>query len=43
MRYVYSVATSKEEFEKKVVESILNALMSNFKEATVAYLSKIKK
>ncbi|RLF81467.1 CopY family transcriptional regulator [Thermococci archaeon] len=43
MRYVYRVATSKEEFERKVVESILNALMSNFKEATVAYLSKIKK
>ncbi|MCD6143977.1 BlaI/MecI/CopY family transcriptional regulator [Thermococcus sp.] len=43
MKYVYSVATSKEEFEKKVVESILNSLMNNFKEATVAYLSKIKK
>ncbi|RLF85657.1 CopY family transcriptional regulator, partial [Thermococci archaeon] len=25
------------------VESILNSLMNNFKETTVAYLSKIKK
>ncbi|NPA47275.1 MAG: CopY family transcriptional regulator [Thermococci archaeon] len=43
IRYVYSVTTSREEFERKVVESILDALMSNFKEATYAYISKIKK
>jgi predicted transcriptional regulator len=43
MRYVYSITTTREDFEKKIVESILNALMSNFKEATFAYLSKIKK
>lgn len=43
IRYVYSITTTREEFEKRVVETILNALMSNFKEATFAYLSKIKK
>jgi len=43
MRYVYSITTTREEFEKKVVQSILDALMQNFREATYAYLSKIKK
>ncbi len=43
IRYVYSVTTSREEFEKRVVESILDALMNNFREATYAYISKIKK
>ncbi len=43
MRYVYNITTTREEFEQKVVESILDALMNNFKEATFAYLSKIKK
>jgi len=43
MRYVYSITTTKEEFEERVVKSILDALMVNFKEATYAYLSKIKK
>ncbi len=43
MRYVYKITTTKEEFEQKVVESIFDALMANFKEATFAYLSKIKK
>ncbi|ASJ10452.1 CopY family transcriptional regulator [Thermococcus sp. P6] len=43
MRYVYSITSTREEFEKKVVESILDALMTNFKEATYAYLSRIKK
>ncbi|WP_048152579.1 BlaI/MecI/CopY family transcriptional regulator [Palaeococcus ferrophilus] len=43
MRYIYKVTTTRDEFEQRVVESILDALMSNFKEATFAYLSKIKK
>ncbi len=43
IRYVYSITTTKEEFEEKVVQSIFDALMSNFKEATYAYLAKIKK
>ncbi|AIF70064.1 CopY family transcriptional regulator [Palaeococcus pacificus DY20341] len=43
LRYVYKVTTTREEFEQKVVESIFDALMNNFKEATFAYLSKIKK
>ena len=43
MRYVYSITTTREEFEEKVVKSILDALMSNFREATYAYLSKMKK
>ena len=43
MRYVYSITSTREEFEEKVVKSILDALMSNFREATYAYLSKIKK
>ena len=43
MRYVYSITTTKEEFEEKVVKSILDALMNNFREATYAYLSKMKK
>ncbi|WP_297535554.1 BlaI/MecI/CopY family transcriptional regulator [Thermococcus sp.] len=43
MRYVYSITTTREEFEEKVVKSILDALMTNFREATYAYLSKIKK
>lgn len=43
MRYVYSITTTREEFEKKVVQSILDALMQNFREATYAYLSRIKK
>ncbi len=43
IRYVYSVTTSREEFERRVVESILDALMSNFREATYAYISKIRK
>ena len=43
MRYVYRVTSTRDEFEQRVVESILDALMSNFKEATFAYLSKIKK
>ena len=43
MRYVYTITATREEFEQKVVESILDALMNNFKEATFAYLSKIKK
>ncbi|ASJ01072.1 BlaI/MecI/CopY family transcriptional regulator [Thermococcus gorgonarius] len=42
MRYVYSVTTTREEFEKKIVQKILDALMSNFREATYAYLSNIK-
>ncbi|WP_054840891.1 BlaI/MecI/CopY family transcriptional regulator [Thermococcus peptonophilus] len=43
MRYVYSITTTREEFEQKVVKSILDALMNNFREATYAYLSKMKK
>ncbi|WP_457741545.1 BlaI/MecI/CopY family transcriptional regulator [Thermococcus sp.] len=43
MRYVYSITTTRKEFEERVVKSILDALMSNFREATYAYLSKIKK
>ncbi len=43
MRYVYSITTTREEFEEKVVQSILDALMTNFREATYAYLSRIKK
>ncbi|AHL22898.1 MULTISPECIES: BlaI/MecI/CopY family transcriptional regulator [Thermococcus] len=43
MRYVYSITTTREEFEQKVVQSILDALMTNFREATYAYLSRIKK
>ncbi|WP_297490513.1 BlaI/MecI/CopY family transcriptional regulator [Thermococcus sp.] len=43
MRYVYSVTTSREEFERKVVQRILDALMSNFREATYAYLSQMRK
>ncbi len=43
MRYVYSVTSTREEFEEKIVQSILDALMSNFRDATYAYLSKIKK
>lgn len=43
MRYVYSVTTTREEFEENIVRSILDALMNNFREATYAYLSKIKK
>ncbi|MDV3104284.1 BlaI/MecI/CopY family transcriptional regulator [Thermococcus waiotapuensis] len=42
MRYVYSVTTTREEFEKKIVQKILDALMSNFREATYAYLSNMK-
>ncbi len=43
MRYVYSITTTREEFEEKVVQRILDALMSNFREATYAYLSRIRK
>jgi predicted transcriptional regulator len=43
MRYVYSITTTREEFEERVVQKILDALMSNFKEATYAYLSRIKR
>lgn len=43
MRYVYSITTTREEFEQKVVQKILDALMTNFREATYAYLSKMKK
>ncbi len=43
MRYVYSITTTREEFEQKVVKSILDALMNNFREATYAYLSRMKK
>ncbi|AEH24184.1 BlaI/MecI/CopY family transcriptional regulator [Pyrococcus yayanosii] len=43
IRYVYSVTTSREEFERRIVERILEALINNFREATYAYLSKIKK
>ncbi len=43
MRYVYHVTTTKQEFEERVVQRILTALMSNFREATYAYLSQIKK
>jgi len=43
MRYVYSITTSREEFERKVVQRILDALMSNFREATYAYLSQMRK
>ncbi|GAB6103001.1 BlaI/MecI/CopY family transcriptional regulator [Thermococcus atlanticus] len=43
MRYIYNITTTREEFEQRVVESILDALMNNFKEATFAYISKIKK
>ncbi|WP_456367244.1 BlaI/MecI/CopY family transcriptional regulator [Thermococcus sp.] len=43
MRYVYAITTTKEEFEQKVVQSILEALINNFREATYAYLSRIKK
>jgi len=43
MRYVYSITTTREEFERKVVQSILDALLNNFREATYAYLSRIEK
>lgn len=43
MRYVYSITTTREEFETRVVQRILDALMSNFREATYAYLSRIRK
>ncbi|AAL81720.1 CopY family transcriptional regulator [Pyrococcus furiosus DSM 3638] len=43
IRYVYSITTTREEFERKVVEKIIESLMMNFREATFAYLSKINK
>lgn len=43
MRYVYSITTTREEFEEKIVQKIFDALMSNFREATYAYLSRIRK
>jgi len=43
MRYVYSITTTREEFEQRVVQKILDALVANFRDATYAYLSKIQK
>jgi len=43
MKYVYTITTSRKEFEEKIVSTILNSLLNNFREATYAYLSKIKK
>jgi len=43
IRYIYSVTTTREEFERKIVEKIIESLIANFREATYAYLSKIKK
>ncbi|AFK23046.1 BlaI/MecI/CopY family transcriptional regulator [Pyrococcus sp. ST04] len=43
IRYIYKITTTREEFERKIVEKIIDSLMANFREATYAYLSKIKK
>ncbi|CAB49497.1 BlaI/MecI/CopY family transcriptional regulator [Pyrococcus abyssi] len=44
IRYIYTITTTREEFERKVVEKIIDSLLANFREATYAYLAKkIKK
>ncbi|BAA30699.1 BlaI/MecI/CopY family transcriptional regulator [Pyrococcus horikoshii] len=44
IKYIYTVTTTREEFERKIVEKIIDSLIANFREATYAYLAKkIKK
>ncbi|AEC51090.1 hypothetical protein PNA2_0172 [Pyrococcus sp. NA2] len=40
IRYVYMITTTREEFERKIVEKIIDTLLANFREATYAYISK---
>lgn len=43
MRYVYLIIMIREEFEQKVVKSILDVLMNNFREVIYVYFLRMKK